>query len=341
MPRLLKIAFGVACAGLFAWLIARHFDRQAVWAALSGARPVWICTAVAVFFLGYALRVARWRLMLSDGNPGLTWGRAFGPFMAATAANNVLPLRAGDVLRAFGFTAWLGQGGGAVLATLLVERLLDLLTLLLAMGLALLWFDLGSGSVGRLLGVGAWGMVAMGAVVLALLLAPRVLSPLLMATLGLARFVSPNLEARLASSARNILLTLSAQAKGPRMAHLVAFSALAWACEGLVFYCVALAIPSLTQPSAAFLALPVGTLSTLVPSTPGYVGTFDFFVLQAMQLGGNAVATATAFALLVHLVLWLPATLVGGVCFAALQARGAIARRSTDPQIDPEKAPPL
>ena len=84
--------------------------------------------------------------------------------------------------------------------------------------------------------------------------------------------------------------------------------------EGSVFWCVAKAMPAITQPVAGWLALPVGTLATLLPSTPGYVGTFDFFVIKAAEAMGNPAAAAAGFALMVHLVLWLPATLTGGAC---------------------------
>jgi uncharacterized membrane protein YbhN (UPF0104 family) len=68
-----------------------------------------------------------------------------------------------------------------------------------------------------------------------------------------------------------------------------------------------------TGPLAGWLALPVGTLATLIPSTPGYVGTFDYFTVKAMTELGNTTAAATAYALLVHALLWLPPTLVGGL----------------------------
>ncbi len=75
----------------------------------------------------------------------------------------------------------------------------------------------------------------------------------------------------------------------------------------------ATALSALPTPDASWLALPVGTLATLIPSTPGYVGTFDYFIVQAMTALNNPVTAATAYALLVHMVLWLPPTLIGGL----------------------------
>jgi uncharacterized membrane protein YbhN (UPF0104 family) len=97
------------------------------------------------------------------------------------------------------------------------------------------------------------------------------------------------------------------------MIRLVIWSLAAWLAEGGVFWFSGLALSSITTPTAGWLALPVGTLATLIPSTPGYVGTFDFFTVKAMSALGNSTPASTAYALLVHVLLWLPPTLIGGV----------------------------
>jgi uncharacterized membrane protein YbhN (UPF0104 family) len=60
-----------------------------------------------------------------------------------------------------------------------------------------------------------------------------------------------------------------------------------------------------------------GTLATLIPGTPGHVGTFDFFTTEAMQGFGVDHTRSATYALLVHLLLWLPITLVGGLMMLA------------------------
>ena len=60
------------------------------------------------------------------------------------------------------------------------------------------------------------------------------------------------------------------------MARLLLWSVLAWVTEGLVFWFAALALPSVDNHLAAWLAFPAGTLATAIPSAPGYMGTFDY-----------------------------------------------------------------
>jgi uncharacterized protein (TIRG00374 family) len=306
----LRAGLGLGLAMAFLWLVLRHLDYAELTATLASARYGGLVLALLAFAAGYACRIARWRQMLARDNPALRWRDCAGPLLASFAANNVLPFRAGDLMRAVAFNSQLRVGAGTVLASLWVERLLDLLMLLAALGLALAVFGLG---VSQLLGVGALALVALAAGIAALLLVPGAMAPLAaLLTRGFGR-LSPVLAQRLTALIAQVMEALYHFAGPRQMGGLLFWSAAAWLAEGAVFWCVAVAVPAVANPTAAWLALPVGTLATLIPSTPGYVGTFDYFVAQALMLLGNAPPAATAFALLVHALLWLPPTVVGGI----------------------------
>jgi len=312
----IRLIFGIAVTGFFVWLILRSVEMENLVQALSQARPGWIAAAFGFLLAGYACRITRWRIMLRHDNPDIGWMICAVPYMGSIAANNVLPFRAGDALRALAFSGWLGVPTPAIIATLLVERLLDLISLLIALGLVLLIFDLGSGASGALVGLSGTGLIGIGLAVMAMLLFPQMVKPLVQLLLQLVSGLSAGLGLRLRGMSDKIFGTLRHLARGPRMALLVMWSAAVWTLEGAVFWASAQAIPSLSAPLAAWLALPVGTLSTLLPSTPGYIGTFHFFVIKAMEVLQNPPVAAAAFAVLVHLVFWLPVTLIGSSCLA-------------------------
>jgi len=328
LGKLLRLGLGIAFGALFLWLILRNITLSSVRVALQDANALLLLGAVAVFFVGYACRIARWRLMLSQENPAVSWRQCAGPLMASVAANNVLPFRAGDLLRAFGFNSRLGISAATSLTTLFVERLLDLLMVLAFLGLALSLF--GADSV-RFIGMGAGVMLAAATVALFVLLFPQVFKPLAFWSGRLASRLVPRLGARILQEIEKIFSVLAGVATRGTMVRLIAWSFLAWAAEGLVFWFVALALPSIGNSAAAWLALPLGTLSTLIPGTPGYVGTFDFFTAKAMSALGNELAASTAFALVIHVVLWLPPTLAGGLYLALkpVRHRDVLKARST------------
>ena len=316
MKRYLKPVIGVALTIVFAWLVVRHVDVAEVAHQLRGVSSDWVMVAISELILGYTLRIARWRRMLAIDAPGVSWRACAGPFLASFALNNVLPLRAGDVLRTFAFRRQLGCAPTVVLATLLVERLLDLLMVLALLGVALLAFGLDANALAN---VGGMGLVLAALTILLLLLFPRVFVPLARAVVALLGRVAPSVAGKIGGEVDKLFATLGHLSNGRIMMQLLALSLAAWLAEGLVFWCAALALSYLAVPEAGWLALPVGTLATLIPSTPGYFGTFDFFVARAMTLAGNELVAATAYALLIHLLLWLPVTLAGGAYLLVAQ----------------------
>jgi uncharacterized protein (TIRG00374 family) len=316
--RRLRLGVGLLFATLFAWLVFREVSAEAIARAFVGVRFAWIWLAVVAFSVGYSSRIERWRLMLLPENPQLTWAMCAGPLMAGFAANNVLPFRAGDVLRSVAFTRELGVGAGAVLATLVIERLLDLFIMIAFLGIVAL--VVGTAITGLTI-VEDCALVAGAVGILLLLIVPGVLStPALFVGRSAAR-LSPRFGKRLQEQINRGLCTLQHLGRGHTLLNLILWSALTWLAEGCVFRCAAAGLPTLATPSAGWLALPLGTLATLIPSTPGYVGTFDYVVSRAMTTLGNGPAAATAYGLLVHSLLWLPSTAVGGLYLAVSRLR--------------------
>jgi glycosyltransferase 2 family protein len=111
-----------------------------------------------------------------------------------------------------------------------------------------------------------------------------------------------------------------------RAARLLGLSLVAWLLEGAVFACVVWSLHLPVAWPAPWLSLAAATLATLLPSSPGYVGTFDYFASVGLRAYGAPAAGATAFALLTHLMLWLPITIAG--LLALLLSRGATTRGS-------------
>lgn len=309
--RAIRLAVGISLAALFLWLVFRQVSLNELASTLHEVNSALMLAALIAFFLGYSCRIERWRLMLKHERSNLNWAGCAGPLMASVAANNVLPFRAGDLLRAFAFNRRLGITAATSVTSLLVERLLDLLMIVVLLGLALTYF--GTGSSQLYLGVSGAFLIVGAAVISFVLLFPTAFAPMALALGRLVALAAPHFGQKLLEQIDKCFSALQQMAQGPTMIRLVFWSALAWLFEGFVFLFAALALPAIQSPAAAWMALPIGTLATVIPSTPGYVGTFDFFTVRAMTSFGNTTPAATAYALLVHALLWLPPTLVGGV----------------------------
>ena len=311
--KFISLTLGVAVSGIFLWIIFRSIPLKDFLLAVRSADILWLVAGLGFFTLGCTCRIWRWRLMLASYNAEIGWGRCAVPFMASIAANNVLPFRAGDVLRGVAFSKWLGVPTARVLATLLVERLLDLLSLIIALVVALSLFSARGAGMQSLFGWSAWVFAITACAVALILLFPRVFEPPVLWLIRTLGGRAATLVEKLEAQAQHIFHTLSTLAERTRMASMMFWSFLAWTFEAGVFYAIARALPDIAAPVAAWVAMPVGTLSTLLPSTPGYIGTFHYFVMKATEALGNPEVAATAFAFLVHLALYIPATLWGGV----------------------------
>ncbi len=318
MARLARLALGFACALLFVGLIVRQIDLSGLSGAFRGTRLRWLAAALGMFCIGYACRIARWREMLVRDSPQLRWIDCAGPLLAGFATNNVLPFRAGDVLRALAFNRELGTNAGSVFASLFVERLLDLLMVLVVFGAALRASGL---DANRIIGLAGSALFALSLLIAVALLVPKVFARVALGAALLATRMATDFGKRVAREIAKAVETLEHLSGGRLMLRLITWSALAWSSEGAVFWCAARAFPALPKPSAGWLALPIGTLATLIPSTPGYVGTFDYFTIRAMTLTGNPPVASAAYALLVHALLWLPPTLAGGIYLLTRHAR--------------------
>jgi uncharacterized protein (TIRG00374 family) len=308
--RWLKPTIGVAVTVGFLWLLGRALDFQALWQAIARLSLPILALALALLAIDYTLRIVRWWWMLRTFTPHLTLGACAWPFLTSTAVNNVMPLRAGDALRVFGFRHQLRSPAARVLGTLVIERILDLVVVLGFFFVGLLGLPSGKFPE-RFIHVADWLAGGCVVAVVALVLLASLLS-------GLVRRieVSPAVAERkwaAAAAGHGLqLIDVMAMLQSPlRLIVLIALSILAWGFEGAVFATVAKAVDSGAGASGPWFAMATGTLATLIPSSPGYIGTFDYFAAQGLEAYGSLSPVAVAFALTVHAILWAPLTIAG------------------------------
>jgi uncharacterized protein (TIRG00374 family) len=315
--RWLRPVLGLFIAAAFMYLTLRRLEWAAISETWRTAAPGVLALGVLALAAGYTVRIVRWWWMLRVLDPALPLANCFRPFLASIAVNNTVPLRAGDFVRAFGFRGALRVPPAKVIGTLVVERVLDMFVLLA------LFF---AGLVGVAQGAVPRGFVVAGSLlfagsllgILALVLAPRLVERLVARVL-LGPLAGRDWAARVHGAAEQFFGTLTTVLAGGRSLQLLGLSLLGWALEGGLYAAVAWALHAGTAPLGPWFALATGTLATLLPSSPGYVGTFDYFAILGLTAYGATRTVAAAFALLVHFLLWLPPTVIGALCFVSLR----------------------
>jgi uncharacterized membrane protein YbhN (UPF0104 family) len=289
-------------------MLTRRVNWSEVERVLAGADWRLLVVALLVLSADMGARITRWWLMLRTLEPTLPLSSCIRPFLASLALNNTVPLRAGDVVRVFGFRRSLGIPTAHVVGTLVLERLLDLLVLLAILFVCLL----GTADVFPrpfLVGAGLAG----GAALIALGVLTVFPGSIAGALQGLVArvFGSRRWAPAAARGVAQLTASIGLLRHPDQAARLLGLTLVAWLLEGAVFACVMWSLQLDLGFAAAGLSLGAGTLATLLPSSPGYVGTFDYFAALGLTAYGATPVAATAFALLVHLVLWVPVTVVG------------------------------
>lgn len=319
---------GLLVAALFLSLLARQVDWREVRQVLAGVEWAPLALGLVALAADMGARITRWWLMLRVAQPDLLLGSCIRPYLGSLALNNTVPLRAGDVVRIFGFRRTLRAPTAHVVGTVVLERMLDLLVLLAILFAGVLGT---SGIFPRpfVLVAGVAGVVAV-AMLLALTLLPGHITRLVqrvVAGLFSHRSWAPKASRAVAQVTESLALLRSPK----RAFGLLSVSCLAWALEGTVFASVARSLHIQVPWPAPWLSLSAATLATLLPSSPGYVGTFDYFGTLGLTAYGAPQAAAAAFALLVHLVLWLPITAVGMVALVWSGSRTPAAELRHEP----------
>lgn len=264
------------------------------------------------FAFGYTARVLRWTVMLRSTGAQASISGCASAFMGSMALNNVLPARLGDVVRALVFPAALGVTRAVSTGTLVLERLTDLLSVLsfLAAGLAatdmvhlstrlrMFAILLATGSIAALIIVVLWSK----------LFAERLQRPMLRVCGRRDKAVRRVLEAFVL-----LLSSFDAMSKPPVLVGIFFLSALAWAGEAGLFWSLLVGLGFPANASSGVLVMAIAALGTLIPLSPGYVGSFHLAAYAAVSLVGGTSDQAASFAVLAHASVWLPTSVIGGL----------------------------
>jgi len=310
-----RLLVGMLISIVCVYLIVRQVDINEVGKAISNLNIFYAAVGVLSLGMGYYIRIARWAVMLRASGADVRTRSCASPFLGSIALNNILPFRAGDFVRAFVFPKVIGVRKVTATASLLLERLVDLLTLLLCLSIGLLLSDL--------LHIPPWledsvtslSIVGVTTLLSVILFHGFVKKIFLSLQDGLSKnekFIHGRLAYLLGVGA-HLLADLGVMSRLPTLIAIFVLSMLVWSGEMGLFLGVLYGLQMKVSLATALLIMSIATLSTLVPSSPGYVGPFHLATFTAVTMLGGDSSQAASFAILVHLGLWLPTTIVGGI----------------------------
>lgn len=301
---LVGLIFSIICIKL----IIKNVDIAGLKQALTQFHWVYLIPAVVSLLIGYACRILRWAMMLQSAGANINIKACMAPFFASFALNNVLPLRLGDITRAFIFPSAIGVDNTAATSSLLLERLIDLMTLLACLLLSLLIIKdikLPSWLADTIISLLIFG----GALSLSLCLFNAKIVNII------NKWTNANKDSllnKVLSLFAKLLQDTAKMSQHSRLLTLLGLSFLAWFFESGLYLFILMGFDLNQGLSLAILIMAMVTLSTLIPSSPGYIGPFHLAAFTALTMLGGSTDQAASYAMLAHMALWLPITLIGG-----------------------------
>lgn len=123
--------FGFLITALFVYLILKHIDNQEIVKVFQVLSYKYVLLAIASLAIGYFNRILKCWMMFGMLSYRPSLHQCTGPFLISIAINNIIPMRAGDIYRVFSLNKTHSITPGTVLGILTLERLFDLMTLLM------------------------------------------------------------------------------------------------------------------------------------------------------------------------------------------------------------------
>lgn len=294
-----KSLLGIALTLFFLFLVIRSIKFEEVGQAFAQANYLYLLPAIIITMVAYLIRAKRWQTIL-EPTKHISFQTSYSIMMIGFMANNLLPARIGEFVRAYTLGAQERISKSLSLATIVLERVCDGLTLVAFMGIALIAFPSPKQDDStRFIEIFSTTVFVSATLFLAFLILRENLA------LRIIRFCMRPLPDRLEHKAQKLLASfvmgLHALKTWRSIVILIGYSATVWAMEGSSYYLMLRAfnidkqMDALQLVGAALLLLVFVNLGTMVPSAPGFFGIYQ--AAATVALGAYAVNNSTAFSL--------------------------------------------
>lgn len=326
----LRIVASVLLLAVAGWYVLQSADLDRTWTMLSQANGWLLAASVPVILASHLARAIRWQFLLDDGGTTVSRWEAFRAVMIGYAANTVVP-RSGEVLRPWILSRRTSVPMGRALGTVVVERVLDVLTLLAGIAaitiveqerLLLVFPDVPLGS--------AVVSVVLPVVVLIAVLVAVVATPLgrhlIDAVFGRRR---PALARTMVSTLETIRAGLASIGRRRTAVRVAMWTVVLWVLYILPIQLIHQAMD--LQPSIGFgdagLLLVIISIGVTIAPTPGALGVYQTFAQTSLVvLFSAAPSDGLAFGILAWLLNYGLAIVVGSVCLVPILGKGITLR---------------
>lgn len=313
-----RLAIGLAISGVSLFLALRSVKPEEVWSALSQANFGYLALALLSVAVANLAKTARWKALIGQRGRGVSFLKALLALLAGQMFNLLYPARFGDLSRAY-IVGGMGPGRVFVLGTVVIEKILDMLSYALLFVVLIMLIPLPAW-----VSDSGYTFVALTAFV-SVTVFVAVWQRTWIVSAGewiVARFPAW-LQVFTVGRFHSALASLDALQSRTQLLKLAFWSAVIWAIAVLNNYLVLLAL-GVRLPLTASLLILIGLQAGIsIPSVPGRIGIFEYICVLALGVYGVPESLAFGYGILLHAVVLLTPTLAGLLSVGLLSISGA------------------
>ncbi len=302
-----RAVIGIVIGAFFLWLALRQTSLEQVRTILTKSNLGWLFISLAVYAADLAVRVLRWRILLKDIKI-LSFKSVGVALLIGYGANNLLPARLGELFRADFVGRRYRLSRSAVIGSIFLERVLDGLIVVLCLAIGRLFISQQNAVLASLTAVSSLLFIG---IFLGLWLLGRKSG-----RNWIERF-PPAIASRIQSFRQG-----SSMLSGSDWRKVIGLSLIIWLLEDTVLWALLQAVDIALNLQQMLLLLGVVSLSTLIPSAPGFIGTYQYAYAFAVSLFGYESARGVAAATIAQVVLLGSVTLTGFGLYIYLNIKG-------------------
>ena len=303
-----SLVLGVLASLFFLWLGFRGLALREILDTLGHLNLLWVGVAIPVYFVAIYVLTWRWYYLLcpvKDVHPN----RLYPVVLIGYMANNLLPMRLGEVMRAYVLKRREDVAIAPTLTTIFVERVFDGLVMLSFIFTALLFVKFDEPTLNTV--IYATTPLFFGATAFFFWLALNPTTAKKLYTWLINRFVPAPVRPKIFELAEHLMDGLATLRDGRMMVLVIFSSLLSWTLESSTYWIVMQAFDFQVSFFVLLLVVGFGNLSTILPSTAGYVGTFHAVAILTLTAFGVDQLLAGSYALVMHATLWTPMVVAG------------------------------
>jgi len=295
---LLKVSIGISISIVFLYFLLINIDINQILLTFQKADLFYIPFIFIFYLTSFAFRTLRWKIILKNV-PDKKNSNLFSILIIGFGFNNILPLRLGELIRSYILKIKYKLSFVYALSTIFFEKIMDAIILIIFAFLVIIFFP-----------IPQW--IESLSIIAAFIFSILIFLYVILSFRGdwlLTKIKDKKYISRLSNPLSKIIES-SHVLRGKGQIYVLVLSFLTWVMEFLAFYFTALTLKLPIPLYVLILVMIVINIGIMIPSAPGYIGTFEAFAVLTLVAFGFSNSVAFSYAILIHAIQFVSITLL-------------------------------